>query len=80
MKTYLLEEKGYKQKDIKEINGVWGMKLPAFYVTVVFENEPNVKYIYFAHNEVIQFEYEINGEVTSVEFSKIDLINFDDSR
>ncbi|NGQ94222.1 DUF3139 domain-containing protein [Brevibacillus sp. SYP-B805] len=60
--TYLLEEEGYKKEDIKSIEGVWNIKLPPFYVVVVFKDEPYVQYIYFAHNEVMQFEHKITEE------------------
>lgn len=60
--TYLIEEKGFAKKDIELIEGKWG-KLPTFYVIVVFKNEPNVEYTYFAHsNDVFQFSYEISNE------------------
>ncbi|MEF2965844.1 DUF3139 domain-containing protein [Paenibacillus sp. M1] len=54
---YLVEEQNYNKDDLKSVKGVWGVKLPSFFVTVTFKDEPNVEYIYFAHNEVIQFSY-----------------------
>ncbi|MGC5327653.1 DUF3139 domain-containing protein [Brevibacillus sp. SYSU BS000544] len=57
---YLVEVKGYKTEEIKSVEGVWGIKLPPFYTNVVFEDEPFVEYIYFAHNDVLQFEYRIS--------------------
>ena len=46
--NYLVEEKGYKEIEIKSIKGIWGVKLPPFYSVVIFEDEPYVEYIYFA--------------------------------
>jgi hypothetical protein len=60
--NYLIEEKGYKKEEIKSVEGVWGVKLPPFYTVVIFENEPYVEYIYFAHNEIMQFEYTLTDE------------------
>ncbi|MBU8878695.1 DUF3139 domain-containing protein [Bacillus sp. FJAT-29790] len=60
--NYLIEEAGYKAEEINSVEGIWGMKLPPFYATVVFKDEPFVEYIYFAHNDVQQFEYRINDE------------------
>jgi len=60
---YLVDEKGYNKEEIKEIKGVWGFKLPPFYSTVTFNDEPTIEYIYFAHNEVLQFKYySLNGK------------------
>ncbi|QHS21484.1 DUF3139 domain-containing protein [Virgibacillus sp. MSP4-1] len=60
---YLVEEQGYEKEDIASVKGVWGVKMPNFYTTVIFENEPYVEYTYFAHNGVGQFDYEvIDGE------------------
>lgn len=60
---YLVAEKGYNKEEIKEIKGVWGKKLPPFYTTVIFKDEPSIMYSYFAHNDIIQFEYRsLNNE------------------
>jgi hypothetical protein len=59
---FLLEDREYKQEEIKSVEAVWGVKLPPFYVVVVFEDEPEVEYIYFAHNKVLQFEYRMTEE------------------
>lgn len=56
---YLTTEQHYDQADIQVIEGVWGKKMPAFYVKVIFSDEPNIIYNYFAHGEVRQFEYEV---------------------
>ena len=55
---YLTTEQHYEKADIQQIEGIWGKKLPAFYVTVIFTDEPNVRYTYFAHGKVHQFECE----------------------
>lgn len=59
---YLIEEQHYKQDQLKSVTGVWGIKLPPFYAVVVFADEPDVEYIYFAHNQVLQFEHRITEE------------------
>ncbi|MGN7477120.1 DUF3139 domain-containing protein [Solibacillus silvestris] len=71
---YLIEEKGYKKEEIKSIEGVWGKKLPAFYVVVIFKNEPNIEYTYFAHSGVGQFEFRaVDGkEITTDELTNYD--------
>lgn len=71
---YLIEEKGYKKEEIKTIEGVWGKKLPAFYVVVIFKDEPNIEYTYFAHSKVGQFKFRsINGTSVSID----ELINYE---
>ncbi|MFE6166928.1 DUF3139 domain-containing protein [Viridibacillus arvi] len=75
--SYLLDEKGYEKKDIKSVDGIYGVKLPPFYVIVVFEDEPYVKYTYFAHNEVHQFEYILTEEAIKKNINKSDLKNYD---
>ncbi|MNI53145.1 hypothetical protein D3C73_1079630 [compost metagenome] len=60
--NYLIEKKGYRAEEIKLVKGVWGIKLPPFYSVVVFKDEPSVEYVYFAHNDVEQFGYNISDE------------------
>ena len=57
--NYLLEDIGYDMNEIASVKGVYGFKLPKFYTIVIFENEPYIEYTYFAHNKVLQFNYEI---------------------
>ena len=57
--NYLVKEMGYDKSEIASVEGVYGFKLPEFYTIVIFENEPYVEYTYFAHDEVLQFDYEI---------------------
>lgn len=57
--NYLLKEMGYDRSEIVSVEGAYGFKLPEFYTIVIFKNEPYVAYTYFAHNEVLQFGYEI---------------------
>jgi hypothetical protein len=56
---------------------VWGIKLPAFYAVVVFRDEPFIEYIYFAHNNVHQFEYRISNEGKQAGITQADLKHFD---
>ncbi|MBY0161453.1 DUF3139 domain-containing protein [Cytobacillus firmus] len=60
--AYLLEEEHYTQDEIQSVQGIWGVKLPPFYVVVVFKDEPEVEYIYFAHDTIMQFEYRLTPE------------------
>lgn len=60
--AYLLDEEHYSKDEIQSVKGVWGVKLPPFYVVVVFKDEPEVEYIYFAHNSIMQFEYRLTPE------------------
>ncbi|MDK8182323.1 DUF3139 domain-containing protein [Paenibacillus sp. UMB4589-SE434] len=55
---YLIAEKKYNKDDIQSVTGVWGFKAPAFYAVVVFQDEPDIEYVYFAHAEVIQFSVQ----------------------
>ncbi|MBD8038534.1 DUF3139 domain-containing protein [Solibacillus sp. A46] len=57
--NYLITEMGYDEDEIAKVEGVYGFKMPKFYATVVFKNEPYVEYLYFAHGSVLQFEYQI---------------------
>lgn len=74
--NYLIEEKGYKAEDIKSVKGVWGIKLPPFYAVVVFNDEPFVEYIYFAHNDVLQFGYRISDEGKQKGITEADLNHY----
>ncbi|WP_134684376.1 DUF3139 domain-containing protein [Brevibacillus migulae] len=76
VKNYLLDVKGYKKEDIKSVEGVWGIKLPAFYAVVVFTDEPDVEYTYFAHNRVLQFSYTIKDEAKRKGLTKDDLKHY----
>ena len=76
---YLTEEQGYNKEDLTSVDGVFVFKTPNFYVTVVFENEPYVEYIYFAYEEVTQFDYEI-VDAAYEGLSKEDLKNLDSNR
>lgn len=74
--TYLLDEMGYSKSDIESVKGVYGVKLPPFYTVVIFKNEPYVSYTYFAHNEVLQFDYEIL-DIKYNGITRKELINYD---
>ena len=60
--SFLVEEKGYDQQDIKSVTGVYGVKSPPFYVIVIFEDEPYAHYFYFAHNGVEQYDFRLSEE------------------
>lgn len=74
--NYLLKEMGYAKNEIALVEGVYGFKLPEFYTIVIFENEPYVEYTYFAHEEVLQFDYEITDN-KYIEITKKELKNYD---
>ncbi|MBO0603507.1 DUF3139 domain-containing protein [Sporosarcina sp. E16_3] len=74
--TYLIEKKGFVKEDIESIEGKLG-SLPTFYVIVTFKNEPDVKYMYFAHdNNVFQFDYQITDEGQREGIKEEDLKNY----
>lgn len=75
--SYLVDEKGYEKKDIKSVDGIYGVKLPPYYVVVVFEDEPYVKYIYYAHDGVNQIEYILKEEAIKININKSELKNYD---
>lgn len=78
VQKYLLEDKGYEEKEIasivekSEIGGI-----PPSWVEVVFKNEPYVKYIYFAHSRVQQDSYSIIDEQNKGKITVEDLKNDD---
>lgn len=74
---YLLEEQKYNKEEIESVKGVWGIKLPAFYAVVIFKDEPEVEYIYFAHHEVMQFDYRLTEEGKLIGIVESDLKHFE---
>ncbi|MFC3886245.1 hypothetical protein ACFOU2_23250 [Bacillus songklensis] len=61
----------------KSILGIWGVKLPSFYaVVVVFKDEPYVEYIYFAHNDILQFDHRITDEGRKQGITESDLKHY----
>lgn len=65
IKNYLIEDMSYQKEAIQSIECKWHFAgLPSYWVNVIFSDEPNVVYIYFAHNKkhLGQFEhYTIDG-------------------
>jgi Protein of unknown function (DUF3139) len=80
VKHYLMVEKGYQEEEIKSVTGVWGVKLPPFYAVVVFEAEPFVECIYFAHNDVQQFKYRISAEGKQLGITEADVKHIDSDK
>ncbi|MOA24016.1 hypothetical protein D3C78_1446760 [compost metagenome] len=74
---YLLEDQKYNRDEIESIEGVWGIKLPSFYAVVTFKDEPYVEYIYFAHNEVLQFSYRLTEEVKGKNIAETELKHYE---
>ncbi|WP_411348366.1 DUF3139 domain-containing protein [Paenibacillus sp. WLX2291] len=61
---YLIQQEHYTQQELQSVEGFWGIMLPAFYVDVVFADEPNITYTYFAHAGVKQMQHRpTNGEI-----------------
>ena len=71
VENYLTENKLYQKEEIKSIQAKWHLGgLPSYWVNVIYMDEPNIVYIYFAHNkdEIGQFEYyTIDGTNFSAE-------------
>lgn len=74
---YLLQNQNYKREEIQSVQGVWGKKLPSFYAVVVFKDEPQVEYVYFAHNDVIQVSYRLTQEGKEKDMTEKDLKHYD---
>lgn len=55
--NYLVQEQHYTLEELQSVEGFWGVMLPSFYVDVVFADEPNITYVYFAHNEIQQMQH-----------------------
>ncbi|GGA31516.1 DUF3139 domain-containing protein [Paenibacillus physcomitrellae] len=74
---YLLEKQNYNSEEIEFVEGVWGKMLPAFFAVVVFKDEPEVEYIYFAHNEVMQFGYRLTEAGKQIGIEELELKHLD---
>lgn len=74
--NYLIEEAGYDKAELQSVKGVWGIKAPPFYAIVVFKDEPEIEYVYFAHNRVRQFSYRITDEGKQEGMTEADLQHF----
>lgn len=60
IKHFFMEETGYKPEEIQSIEASWHFAgLPNYMVTVIFSDEPKVKYVYFTHdkNQLGQYEF-----------------------
>ncbi|WP_053589095.1 DUF3139 domain-containing protein [Bacillus sp. FJAT-22090] len=59
---FLTEEMSYVKEDIQSIEGKWHLAgLPSYWVNVIFSDEPNIVYIYFAHDNVRIGQYDYNS-------------------
>ncbi|WP_193767054.1 DUF3139 domain-containing protein [Lysinibacillus parviboronicapiens] len=61
IENYLIEDMTYRKEAIQSIECKWHFAgLPSYWLNVVFADEPNVVYLYFAHNKdrVGQFEHQ----------------------
>jgi len=71
IREYLIEEIHYTEDEIQSIDCEWYLGgLPNYSVHVIFNDEPNVVYIYFVHRKdrLGQFEhYTIDGTVLPIE-------------
>ena len=60
IQQYLIEEIHYTEEEIQSVNCEWYLGgLPNYSVNVIFNDEPNVVYIYFVHRKdrLGQFEH-----------------------
>ncbi|AWE07826.1 hypothetical protein DCE79_10710 [Lysinibacillus sp. 2017] len=71
VEDYLIENTFYQKDETESIKAKWHFAgLPSYWVNVIYSDEPNVVYTYFAHNKgkVGQFEYySIDGTNLSTE-------------
>ena len=52
VENYLIENRSYQKEEIEFIKAEWHLAgLPSYWVNVIYSDEPNVVYIYFAHNQ-----------------------------
>ncbi|MGE7689618.1 DUF3139 domain-containing protein [Lysinibacillus sp. NPDC097214] len=69
IENYLIEDMSYPKEAIQSIARKWHFAgLPSYWVNVIFSDETNVVYTYFAHDKdhLGQFEYHtINGSTLS---------------
>ncbi len=70
--TYLIQQKHYTAAELSSVKGIWGIMLPAFYVEVVFKDEPERVYTYFAHNEVTLMSHRLIDSTHPIEVNEID--------
>lgn len=60
---FLMEKMTYKPEEIQSIEASWHLAgLPNYVVTVIFSDEPKVKYIYFAHDKNLLGQYDVYTE------------------
>ena len=60
VENYLMENIVYEKEAIQSIKSKWHFAgLPSYWVNVIFSDEPNVVYLYFAHDKATigQAEY-----------------------
>jgi len=71
IENYLIEDMSYRKEAIQSIECNWHFAgLPSYWVNVIFSDETNVVYIYFAHDKdhLGQIEhYTIDGTTLSPE-------------
>jgi hypothetical protein len=74
--NYLVNEAGVNREEIQSVRGVWSVKLPPFLVVVVYKDEPDIEYIYFAHRGVMQFGYRLTEHATKRDIKESDLKHY----
>lgn len=77
LSRYLVEEKHYRKDEIQSVKGVWGKILPPFYAVAVFKDEPQVEYVYFAHDDIIQFGFRPLGANGGAELKPEDVKHYE---
>ncbi|MFB7157838.1 DUF3139 domain-containing protein [Lysinibacillus sp. NPDC056232] len=67
IENYLIEDLSYPKKAIQSIECKWHFAgLPSYWINVIFSDEPNVIYLYLAHDKdhLGQFEYHTIDRTT----------------
>ncbi len=70
--TYLIQQKHYTADELSSVKGIWGMMLPAFYVEVIFKDEPERVYTYFAHGEVTLMSHRLIHSTDPIDVNETD--------
>ena len=63
-----LEDKGYSESDIRQIESKYHFAgLPSYWKTVIFNNEPNIQYVYWCHHEGQMEYYSLDGKEVPID-------------
>ena len=63
-----LEGKGYKESDIGLIESKYHFSgLPSYWENVIFNNEPNIQYVYWCHQEGQMEYHSLDGKEVPID-------------